>query len=436
MSSDAQDLKEDIIQHQQVTQSTILYLLQEATKLTPPAGDESSSSSTAHRETSCNIHIHEDSSSDFTGSFSIMRESDSSSSSAWEVMRLINQQCEWLLRSGSGDEEQTQADSSEITGTPSNPCCYPATSSAALPRAQSSSPVAVYTHVSDEEEMKEPGGLAELIMNNTEENICMSETQNASTLHDVSRDESHDSDSVPLSAGSERTDPEICPVDFHSCLVSERDGDDLWLPMNIYGSTQGHGGPADINNNLAESPDKEIQEPDDTQESPSSRAAWGTCRRTQRKQPHPARSPDPQDPDVQGVTFSMHPEVDTSTDRCKLVITSNYSEKIRRLRRTRSGRCRSLQTSQRSSTSEEESDSCGASRGKICASCLTRKTPLWRDAEDGTPLCNACGIRYKKYRVRCHHCWNIPKKDAKSNSKCLKCGDVLRLNSQQKCSSW
>lgn len=31
---------------------------------------------------------------------------------------------------------------------------------------------------------------------------------------------------------------------------------------------------------------------------------------------------------------------------------------------------------------------------KICASCKTRRTPLWRDSEDGTPLCNACGIRY------------------------------------------
>ncbi|RXM93766.1 GATA-type zinc finger protein 1 [Acipenser ruthenus] len=30
---------------------------------------------------------------------------------------------------------------------------------------------------------------------------------------------------------------------------------------------------------------------------------------------------------------------------------------------------------------------------KCCASCNTKKTPLWRDAEDGTPLCNACGIR-------------------------------------------
>ena len=31
--------------------------------------------------------------------------------------------------------------------------------------------------------------------------------------------------------------------------------------------------------------------------------------------------------------------------------------------------------------------------GKQCASCCNKKTPLWRDAEDGTPLCNACGIR-------------------------------------------
>lgn len=34
------------------------------------------------------------------------------------------------------------------------------------------------------------------------------------------------------------------------------------------------------------------------------------------------------------------------------------------------------------------------SENKICASCCTTKTPLWRDAEDGTPLCNACGIRW------------------------------------------
>ena len=39
---------------------------------------------------------------------------------------------------------------------------------------------------------------------------------------------------------------------------------------------------------------------------------------------------------------------------------------------------------------------------KECASCGTFKTPLWRDAEDGTHLCNACGIRYKKIQDSVH----------------------------------
>ncbi|XP_071953752.1 uncharacterized protein [Antedon mediterranea] len=65
--------------------------------------------------------------------------------------------------------------------------------------------------------------------------------------------------------------------------------------------------------------------------------------------------------------------------------------------------------------------------GKICSSCGTKKTPLWRDAEDGTPLCNACGIRYKKYRIRCVSCWFIPRKEGKANTKCHRCGDPLRV---------
>ena len=59
---------------------------------------------------------------------------------------------------------------------------------------------------------------------------------------------------------------------------------------------------------------------------------------------------------------------------------------------------------------------------KECASCGTGKTPLWRDAEDGTHLCNACGIRWKKYHVRCIQCWYIPRKDEKGFPKCLGCG--------------
>ena len=60
--------------------------------------------------------------------------------------------------------------------------------------------------------------------------------------------------------------------------------------------------------------------------------------------------------------------------------------------------------------------------GKVCASCKTRKTPLWRDAEDGTPYCNACGIRFKKYRIRCSECSYIPRKDERVGNTCCVCG--------------
>ncbi|KAL5022892.1 hypothetical protein ScPMuIL_002047 [Solemya velum] len=30
---------------------------------------------------------------------------------------------------------------------------------------------------------------------------------------------------------------------------------------------------------------------------------------------------------------------------------------------------------------------------KTCVTCSTRGAPLWRDAEDGSPLCKTCGIR-------------------------------------------
>uniref|UniRef100_A0A673CZY4 GATA-type domain-containing protein n=1 Tax=Sphaeramia orbicularis TaxID=375764 RepID=A0A673CZY4_9TELE len=126
---------------------------------------------------------------------------------------------------------------------------------------------------------------------------------------------------------------------------------------------------------------RSVQEEDGvpgTQQCPSWRA------KTPRKQPHPSRSADIQDPDFQGVTFRMDTEVDDSSEQCQ---------------------------------------------GKACASCCTQKTPMWRDAEDGTPLCNACGIRYKKYRVRCVNCWHIPRKEGNSNSCCLKCGNFVSLPS-------
>ncbi|XP_051563569.1 GATA-type zinc finger protein 1 [Myxocyprinus asiaticus] len=419
-------------QQQQVTQSTILYLLQEATKLTPPADENLSSE---HTDAHCGPDdLHKDSSSEFSGSFSVMRECDHSS--AWEVMRLINQQCERLLQS-SCDDDGDQVDlhlNTVMSSTPSSGALFerncPVASTHCVPPHVCFSPAVICSSditndlTDNEENVKEPDDLAELIMRNTVDDI--STTDDTSILHVASTEDSCSDwsqrvESVGLPSGS-TADSGIHPLDFTSCLVS--DVASVWLPLNVQRETSPSPS-ADLNNNLRENLNKELQ---DVQSS-----SWGPCRRTQRKQPHPVRSPDPQDPDVQGVTFSMYPELDTSTHQCSLIITSNYSEEIRRLK---SSRNRSLQITQRSSSSEEESDSSGLIRSKICASCCTRKTPLWRDAEDGTPLCNACGIRYKKYRVRCRQCWNIPKKDANTISKCLKCGDILKMNTQHKYSGW
>ena len=85
-----------------------------------------------------------------------------------------------------------------------------------------------------------------------------------------------------------------------------------------------------------------------------------------------------------------------------------------------------------SDTSPSEAPHSQRSRGvtltpkvKTCASCKTKKTPLWRDSDDGTPYCNACGIRFKKYHVRCSTCFYIPRKDEKINNSCCLCGSRL-----------
>ncbi len=67
-----------------------------------------------------------------------------------------------------------------------------------------------------------------------------------------------------------------------------------------------------------------------------------------------------------------------------------------------------------------------SAKTKTCASCDTKKTPLWRDADDGTPYCNACGIRFKKYRIRCPACLYVPRKDEKTaDNSCFMCGFQL-----------
>lgn len=58
---------------------------------------------------------------------------------------------------------------------------------------------------------------------------------------------------------------------------------------------------------------------------------------------------------------------------------------------------------------------------KVCASCGTSKTPYWRDGWNCVPLCNACGIRYQKYRTKCQNCMYIPRKEDVASAKCAKC---------------
>ncbi|XP_062304363.1 GATA-type zinc finger protein 1 [Osmerus eperlanus] len=170
--------------------------------------------------------------------------------------------------------------------------------------------------------------------------------------------------------------------------------------------------------------------------SASSVTQWRT--KTPRKQPCPTRSVDVRGGGVQGVTFRIHTEVDDNKEQCRLLITSKYSDELSKSVRKSRVRSRSSQSSLRTSSSDEESDpSTSLHKNKMCASCRTKKTPLWRDAEDGTPLCNACGIRYKKYRVRCTQCWHIPRKEGHSNTRCFKCGDLLRLaSSHRKHPAW
>jgi hypothetical protein len=59
---------------------------------------------------------------------------------------------------------------------------------------------------------------------------------------------------------------------------------------------------------------------------------------------------------------------------------------------------------------------------RTCASCGATKTPYWRDAWDGDiALCNACGLRYAKFKKRCSLCHYVPRKEDKNNRCCSQC---------------
>ncbi|XP_064605964.1 GATA-type zinc finger protein 1-like [Liolophura sinensis] len=163
---------------------------------------------------------------------------------------------------------------------------------------------------------------------------------------------------------------------------------------------------------------------------------------SRRKPAKPVRSAARNDPSFRGVTVVMKTKVRDGDS--KLVILSSFTP--RKISKPIQSRIHRNSTGTAESCSDSEDTTPPSVKQPLiyisskipwrysCASCDTRKTPLWRDAEDGTRLCNACGIRYKKYRVRCSRCWHIPKKDGKSYPHCPRCGALLSMSSCRR--SW
>ncbi|XP_029640407.2 GATA-type zinc finger protein 1-like [Octopus sinensis] len=152
-----------------------------------------------------------------------------------------------------------------------------------------------------------------------------------------------------------------------------------------------------------------------------------------RKSSVPYKSPVRFDPSFRGILFTFH--IKLVNNESQLIIKTlfkNFKKKqLHRREKTVNYHSDTLSGSEMENSPKSISkhiriESC-ENHIKVCKSCNTRKTPLWRDAEDGTPLCNACGIRYKKYRIRCSKCWHIPKKDDKTYPKCVRCNSMLRF---------
>lgn len=375
-----------------MTQSSILYLLQEATKLVTPPKQHSldvekfsddtkemfiSQNSTSLKQNGQEVRTVKTQPS-FTGAFSML------SSSPWEVMSLINLQCERLLHSGGthGEEEnshthKTNVDTkSEAEDVPREWSLFPSdvSTSFASSRADvmehamepdvgcldpriidSTDQLAIQSSNENSESLtvRAVEDLAELISKTTEDGILSSRVINEERTDncflvetsvlpldltkkvEICENTTGNSEGVnemaSISSISEVPhSPEIRSVDFTSSLVAEKyedscfsfnEGEKAACESALVLETPPSS--TDLNNNLE---DEKLQEAEKTYTVSSTK--WGNRRRTPRKQAHPARSADLQDPNLQGVTFNMHSELDHSTDQCHLHITSNYRQAL------------------------------------------------------------------------------------------------------------
>lgn len=77
-------------------------------------------------------------------------------------------------------------------------------------------------------------------------------------------------------------------------------------------------------------------------------------------------------------------------------------------------------------------DAFGIPKIKQCACCGCTSTPLWRDAGKNQPLCNACGIRWKKYSIICDTCNYVPCKQERDSRVCRRCGTSFPGNNKRR----
>lgn len=368
-----------------MTQSSILYLLQEATKLVTPPKLPSLDTPFHHNTneiisySSTSLKHGQEVGPDktqpsFRGAFSML------SSSPWEVMTLINLQCERLLHSDGtyGQEEDSETHKiktdtkpedgeftrewSSFTSAVSTSVLYSGVNADdVMEQIMESDVCCSVPHILDPagqmsiqsssencESITIQAGedLAELISKTTEgmsedgtdnyflvqtsvlpldltkkEEICQPTIKNREGVNEPK--------SVTFISKAQQS-PEISSVDFTSSLVAEK-YEDSCFSFNVGGNADCESAlvlktPAsrtDLNNNLE---DETLHEADKTRTVLSPQPRSGNRRRTPRKQAHPARSADLQDPGLQGVTFSMHTELDHSTDQCRLLITSNLRQ--------------------------------------------------------------------------------------------------------------
>lgn len=374
-----------------MTQSSVLYLLQEATKLVTPPEQPSLDAKKLHDDTKETFMSHSPTSfqqngqevrtvrtqPSFTGAFSML------SSSPWEVMTLINLQCERLLHSGgtcrAEDDSQThktKIDTQSEDGDFARQWSFPSAVSTSVVSSRvdtmeqtmvsdvscsvphiidPTDHLSIQSSSENRESVTIQAGedLAELISKTTEDTLLSSRvrseertdscylvetsvlpldlTKKVEICENTKESSELANEIASVSCISEALQsPKISSVDFTSSLVAEKYED------SCFSSHEGKNAecesavvletPAsrtDLNNNLE---DEKPLEAEKTRTVIATQPRWSNRRRRPRKQAHPARSADLQDPGLQGVTFSMHTELDHSTDQCRLLITSNYRQ--------------------------------------------------------------------------------------------------------------